>query len=290
MQVINTKEHIKNITTKTVIDTLCSKEFEGRLVGSKGNDKTRDYIEKIFAELKLDTLMDDDYCHKYYERVANFSQNDEKNELKLFNNVIGVIKGKNTHNAVVISAHFDHIGYENGQLIPGALDNASGVASLIQIAKNLKEISTTKTFDMDIIFCAFNSEEIGRRGSQSFVNDIQGMYYNIYNINIDCIGGKQAGNLTLNNKSKISDKLYDAMKSCMQKNKIQFSDIRIKGEVSDYKSFEEGSIPNINIVQENIKKFIHKPTDTPDTIDYKQIEQISNAICDFIQSNNGKNF
>ncbi|WP_404661526.1 M28 family peptidase [Haloimpatiens myeolchijeotgali] len=76
----------------------------------------------------------------------------------------------------------------------------------------------------------------------------------------------------------------------MIKNKIAFSDAQVKRSVSDYKSFEEKSIPNINIEQEYIKKFIHKPTDTPDIIDCKQIEQISNAICDFIQNNNGKSF
>lgn len=289
-QVVNTKEHKEIPSSEQIVKDLCSKEFEGRLVGSKGNDKARDYIVKIFKELELEPFIENDYYHKYYERVSNYSQNNRKNEFKTISNVVGVIKGKDRHSGVVISAHFDHLGYQNGKLIPGALDNASGIAALIQISKILKEKSKNKPFDMDIILCGFNSEEIGRTGSRNFVNDIQGMYYNLYNINIDCVGGKQGGKLALKNISKVSAKLYDTMKNCMKKNEITFSNTRVKGGSSDYKSFENSSIPNINIGQENIKKLIHKPTDTPDILNYEQIGKISNAICDFIENNNGKVF
>ncbi|GAE02660.1 peptidase M28 [Clostridium botulinum B str. Osaka05] len=73
------------------------------------------------------------------------------------NNVVGIIKGKDSKKAVVISAHPDHIGYQDGKIIRGGLDNTSDMSALIKIDNNLKE----KPFDMDIVICAFNGEEEG---------------------------------------------------------------------------------------------------------------------------------
>ncbi len=52
----------------------------------------------------------------------------------------------------MVSAHFDHLGYVNGKLIRGALDNASGVSALIKIANGLQAKSKEKPFDEDISF------------------------------------------------------------------------------------------------------------------------------------------
>lgn len=276
------QEQVKIPTVKDTVDTLCSDEFEGRSAGSKGNIKTEEYIEEVFKNLGLATLFEDSYYQKYYQGVR--VGNDDK--LKMVNNVVGVIKGKDSKKAVVISAHFDHIGYREGKLIRGAVDNASGTAALIEIAHNLKVKSEKKPFDMDIILCAFNGEEYGLRGSRVFVNSIMGIYNSLYNINIDCIGAKNGGKLALKNKSKCSNKLYKAIKTTMKKNNIEFGDTTIIG-LSDHYSFEESCTPNIFIAQENIRKLIHKPTDTPDIIDYELLKKISNAICDFIETNDG---
>ena len=49
-------------------------------------------------------------------------------------NVIGVIKGVDTTSSIVLGAHLDHLG-NNGLMFPGALDNASGVALQLAVAK-----------------------------------------------------------------------------------------------------------------------------------------------------------
>ena len=63
---------------------------------------------------------------------------------------------------VVLSAHFDHLG----KGFPGAMDNASGVASLIEIAKQLKRKKTKRS----IIVLAVTGEENGLLGSKYFAN------------------------------------------------------------------------------------------------------------------------
>ncbi|WP_315114633.1 M20/M25/M40 family metallo-hydrolase [uncultured Clostridium sp.] len=274
-------------STKEIVNTLCADEFQGRLIGSEGNEKAGEYIEKIFKNIGLDPYFDGSYYQKYYQKVNSTYRGERNNDkLKMVNNVVGFIKGKDSGSAVVISAHFDHIGYVDSNIIRGALDNSSGVSALIKIAHELKEKSKEKPFDMDIIFCAFNGEETGLSGSRAFVDQVNNMYYSMYNVNIDSIGAKEGGKLALKNKSKVSNKLYDAVKTTFKKNNIIFADNGVLG-TSDHASFENRGIPNIYIVQENINELIHKPTDIPDILDYEQIDKVANALCDFIETNNG---
>lgn len=284
------KETVKIPTTKEVVNKLCSDEFEGRLTGSKGNKKAEEYVSSIFKDIGLSPLFDDSYYHKYSQDILKiYGESNEGDKVGTVNNVVGVIKGKDSKKAVVISAHFDHEGYrKDGKLIRGALDNASGVSALIKIANDLQEKSKEKPFDMDIVICAFNGEEEGSAGSRAFVNEItsKSLYDNLYNINIDCIGSKKAGKLALKNKSKVSDKLYSSMKNTLKKNNVEFADTEVK-EASDHGSFEYKNIPNFYFVQENTEDLIHTPTDTPDTLNYEQIDKIANAIVDFVETNNG---
>lgn len=289
---IKVEAPIKLPTIEETITTLCSDEFGGRLVGSNGNELAGNYIKDYFKKLNLEHIYEKDYYHRYTQEVfANYGKQPDNTPpiTKSINNIVGVIKGNNSSNAVVISAHYDHIGYQEGKIIRGALDNASGVAALLEIAQNLKAKSLENPFDMDIVICSFNAEEFGLSGSNSFVKDIKSKYTKLYNINIDCVGAKKGGKISLKNKSKVSDKLYTAMKTSFKKNNIEFCDVSIGG-TSDHQSFEYAKIPNIFIAQEAAKPLVHVPTDTPEILDFNEIKKISNAICDFIETNNGVAF
>ncbi|MCB2290656.1 M28 family peptidase [Clostridium sp. CS001] len=219
-QLVQVQSPVKIPTIEETVNTLCSDEFEGRLVGSKGNEKAGGYISNIFEDIGLTPLFEDNYYEPYIQEVYKkygLIDKDDKPENKEVNNVVGVIKGKDSKKAVVISAHFDHLGYLDGKIIRGALDNASGVAALIEIAHMLN----------------------GKSKEQSF--------------NID------------------------------------FADVEVKG-LGDHLRFEGAGIPNVFIVQENVTKLVHKPTDIPDTLDYAQIDEIANAISDFVETNDGITF
>jgi len=86
-------------------------------------------------------------------------------------NVIGVKEGSHPtlkNQYLVLSAHIDHIGVgkalQGDQIYNGAMDNASGIASLIEIAGALKNAKTLRT----ILFVAVTGEEKGLLGSQYF--------------------------------------------------------------------------------------------------------------------------
>lgn len=276
---INIQDKSVNIKIENIVNTLCSDEFEGRLLGIKGNDRTVQYISDIFEKLKLDFLFHKSYFHKYILEVPNRERSSDITITA--KNVVGKVSGNNNKNAIIISAHFDHIGVENGEIYRRALDNASGVSALLKIAYALKEASEKEPFDFDIIISAFNGEEFALSGSKAFVKDIRTKYNKIFNINIDSIGSINGGNLALKNISKIKDseKLYEGIKNIIKKHKIEFSNTAVSE-----KAFEAG-IPNIYIGQEGIKPLVHELTDTPEMLDYIKMEKIAEAIYDFIKTN-----
>ena len=116
-------------------------------------------------------------------------------------NVIGIQRGTlypDTY--VVCGSHFDSFSWEgyNGGLCPGADDNATGVASVLESAR----IMTQYEFEYSIIYCAYGCEEMGLYGSEAYASrcqqqgmDILGYFNNDMNgylnpgdpIHIDCI-------------------------------------------------------------------------------------------------------
>src|SRR5207248_8498202 len=83
---------------------------------------------------------------------------------------------------VVLGAHVDHLGHgasvnsrsradEQGQVHPGADDNASGVAGLLEIAQYLADLRARGqlTGQRDVLFAAWSGEELGLLGSSYFV-------------------------------------------------------------------------------------------------------------------------
>jgi Iap family predicted aminopeptidase len=79
-------------------------------------------------------------------------------------NVIGVVPGTDparAGEAVVIGAHYDHLGVEAGTVYPGADDNASGTATVLGLAQSLAASRPPRT----LVFALFSGEEIGLVGS-----------------------------------------------------------------------------------------------------------------------------
>lgn len=191
-------EETVSINKEEVINKLCSDKFEGRWIGSVGNELAGEYINDLFGQIGLIPIFNDSYKEEYTQEVYKNSgliAEDDYGEVKTINNIVGKIEG-NSNNAIVISAHFDHIGIQDGKIIRGAIDNASGVAVLLDLAEILNNKYSVNKPVFDIIFCAFNGEENGLTGSEKFIEDINGKYDNLININIDSVGYKNGGKVT----------------------------------------------------------------------------------------------
>lgn len=108
-------------------------------------------------------------------------------------NVIATLTGTKYPNEYVIcGAHYD--SYSNGSTAPGADDNASGTAGVLEIAR----IMSNYTFDRTIIFCAFSGEEYGLYGSAAYAQRAKNQGMNIHGyFNLDMIGYLKPGNTTI---------------------------------------------------------------------------------------------
>ncbi|MFW5821578.1 MAG: M20/M25/M40 family metallo-hydrolase, partial [Bacteroidota bacterium] len=100
-------------------------------------------------------------------------------------NVIGVLKGKDTSNIIVVGGHYDHIGKYSGYIWNGADDNASGTVGVMSIAKACLE--TGEKPERTIVFAAWTGEEKGLWGSKYFAGHPYNNSNIILNLNYDMI-------------------------------------------------------------------------------------------------------
>ncbi len=106
-------------------------------------------------------------------------------------NIVGMIKGKNetgVNETIIVGAHMDHVGNNmNGTVNSGALDNASGVSVMLELARVILEAGQPED---NIIFVAFNGEEDGLLGSEYFTENPP-IEYDILDtkmLNLDMVG------------------------------------------------------------------------------------------------------
>jgi Zn-dependent M28 family amino/carboxypeptidase len=157
-------------------------------------------------------------------------------------NVIGLLKGsdpKLKNEYIVVGAHMDHVGIQGKDIIfPGGNDNASGVASLIGVARAFADSGIKPK--RSIIFVAFTGEEMGLKGSKYFV-DHMGVRKDKVKamVNFDMVG--DGTNLMTFSKE------YPFITKAVQKANRNLHNLEIivgpSGHGSDHVSFVEAGIP-----------------------------------------------
>ncbi|MGD8997076.1 MAG: M28 family peptidase, partial [Anaerolineae bacterium] len=110
-------------------------------------------------------------------------------------NVLGILRGADPahdHEVVVIGAHYDHIGSEpDGAIMNGANDNASGVATLLEIAR-LWQVESFRPA-LSVLFAAWDGEELGLLGSRHYVeHPTQSITQTVSMLNLDMVGAGEA--------------------------------------------------------------------------------------------------
>lgn len=201
-------------------------------------------------------------------------------------NVVGKISGQGYDghkDAIILSAHFDSTGWEKDQVYQGAVDNATGVAVLIQLASALKQYADEHPVLPDLIFVAFNGEESGLQGSEAFVQDIQKQYDHLYNINLDTIGVKNGGPvLIVGDDSERNKALMAALEESLLQHQM---DAKVTHEslTSDHVFFNSHNLSAVTIGQGDFTK-IHTLADTTDLINFEFLPDIVAAVYDFVSA------
>ena len=187
------------------------------------------------------------------------------------NNVVGVIKGSNSSlSPLVLTAHFDHLGVDlDGNIYRGALDNASGISFLLELASFLSSLPTP---DRDIIFVALNAEEFGLLGSSSFANENKNTLQGAKVINFDMIGSDDGIPITLmtGENEEFKSGLLDSLISYCKNNKIAY--LIENKDSSDHASFLNNGIDSVTINDGDISK-IHTKYDTLEYISESAINR-----------------
>lgn len=140
---------------------LSADDMEGRDTGSPGGERARAYIVGRLEAMGV--------AAPAMGRLQPFEANGRTREgPKKFNgtNILGLIPGTRvTDKYIVVSAHYDHVGMSEGHIYNGADDNASGVATMLELAARLKASPP----EHSVIVVAFDGEERGLIGARHFV-------------------------------------------------------------------------------------------------------------------------
>jgi aminopeptidase YwaD len=253
------------------VKILASPEFEGRGLGTDGVELAREYIVSEFESAGLQPI-GADYFHDFRLRLG-LAWVPAKN-------IIGKIPGNHPtlrDEYIVLGAHYDHQGYviRDGEKIiyHGADDNASGVATLIELAKYFSQ--NRDLIGRTLVFVAFDAEESGLHGARRFVRDsilhpgdikkmfsldMVGMYDTYKGLDLKGIEGIEGG-------SELVRKIADQR------------DISIKAKGyeierrTDTWPFGLAGIPSTHVFTGLVSPY-HQPEDTYDLLEYEGMAKI----------------
>ena len=188
-------------------------------------------------------------------------------------NIIGMIGGsdpKLNNEFVIIGAHLDHVGSQAGLLFPGANDNASGSAGVLEIANAF--IKGGLQPKRSVIFVLFASEEQGLFGAKYFVESWKRGYDKIIAmLNLDCISygdSIQVGN------GKSSPTLWRIANQIDETSLNSMVERTWSGGGADATPFHEKGVPCLYFVTTNSYDNLHLPTDTTETLNPTLFEKV----------------
>ena len=255
--------------------------------------KSLKYIEKLTPQniqVTSDTFRYLTEAEIEYIHIVN----EVSMEIKEAHNVVGIIPGTKSDKAVILSAHFDHMGQLGKSIFRGAMDNASGTATLLYLAEALSLMAEENPFDFDIIIAFCNDEENGLNGSAALAPLFKESYTNLFNLNIDCVGIGGSDNVYV-----LSDTTYRAFVEDIKMYLDMYDLLYIDDDstftyhVSDWVSFTNNGIPSVNFISAFIEAevpvdYFHTTSDTYDKLDYSQIVDLCEMIIGFISDNGSK--
>ncbi len=210
---------------------------------------------------------------------------DVKRVEKTVHNVAGYLPGA-TPEYIVIGAHYDHLGLGEqfsmepsaaGTIHPGADDNASGTAGVMELARYYASRPRPKR---GILFLAFAGEELGMLGSAYYVgHPLLPLENAVAMINLDMIGRIRDGKVYISGFGTAA--MFRPMLEEMRKDtdlNLDFSEQAGYGS-SDHTSFTTRQVPVLFFFS-GLHSDYHKPGDTPDKINSPQAVKLLQFIAE----------
>jgi hypothetical protein len=230
-------------------------------------------------------------------KKIRISETSKEHEI-ILNNVAAWIEGRDPYlknELVVFSCHADHIGIVNDNINPGADDNASGCAALLEIAQAFQNLKKKPL--RSVLFLWVTGEEIGLFGSQSYVeNPLFPLENTVADLNMDMIGrvkgiADTTSETPMSGKSEIfvitgnqSKELVSIADEVDRKSPIDIN-YSLSGRNSplqlfsrsDHYNFVKKDIP-ILFFTTGLHTDYHKPGDVIEKIDFDKMEDITKMV------------
>src|SRR4029077_13285279 len=201
------------------------------------------------------------------------------------NNVLAYLPGK-TDEYIIIGAHYDHLGYGNvdslapsqiGQIHPGADDNASGTAGVMELARLLAPMKGQ--LQRGILFASFAGEELGLLGSAEWVKEpTLPLGKAVAMLNMDMIGRIKDDKVYIGGTGTGST-FKSLLEEEQSKSKFKIEYSAGGYSASDHTSFVTKKIPVLFFFS-GLHSDYHKPSDTWDKINAPSAAQLLDFIDD----------
>lgn len=203
-------------------------------------------------------------------------------------NVIGYIpSARGSQQTVIVSAHYDHLAPQGQNWYPGADDNASGIAVLVELARRFKSLAKEGYLPQrNILFAAFSAEEIGLLGSHYYThNPLFPLDSTIVVLNMDMLG--RMGNQPVKGKHLFVagdnrlDQFTEILKGLNPKTGFKIDSKSLEEislfSLSDHFHFMERGIPSF-LITTGLHSDYHTTADTPEKLSYENMSKIADAM------------
>jgi hypothetical protein len=254
------------------VNTLADDALEGRETGTRGGRAAGAYLGQQFQRLKLRGGAADG---GYYQPFGSNSRN-----------LLGWIEGSDPelkHQYVMVTAHYDHVGYGKasnsfgplGQIHNGADDNASGDAGLLETAGAFNQLPQPPK--RSVMFALWDAEEEGLLGSKYWLEHPTVPLANVAAVlNVDMIG-RLRGNRVIVYGGRSSYGWRQMLSRDNQATGLLLDFDWLMKADSDHQPFFAAGVP-VLMLHTGLHEDYHRPSDKADKINSAGLKLISQLM------------
>ncbi len=271
-----------------VVETLASPSMNGRRTGTLGHRAAADFIAyelQRWGLFPLGSTSPGDSASHYFRYFPLTPAEDEGKEI-VARNIVAWLPGTESADVAdgcfILCAHYDHMGSytdEDGErqyYFPGANDNASGVAVVLDIAR--RRALPEKQPPYPVVFVLFDAEEQGLLGAHEFTENPPIPLDNALVINLDMVGGLNGRDLLVAHAAALLDEhpgmFFKRLKDIASATGLGIEHMRQGWEASDQFAFYQQQVPFIFLFGGATAEY-ERLTDTADRIDYAGLERVA---------------
>ncbi|MDR3271130.1 MAG: M20/M25/M40 family metallo-hydrolase [Peptococcaceae bacterium] len=277
-------KEILNRTALEDIAALADPLMQGREAGAKGEIQASAYLSKQMSALGLQPRGDlgAGYAHtftipalhkQFVQGRLTFTLGSADNLRVPSANLLGVLPGQ-TEELLILCAHYDHLGVYQGNLYPGANDNASGVACVLSVVRRL--LRENRLLHHTLLIAFWSAEESGFNGSQAFIAHPSAPLSAIRAVlNIDTVGNGTTGDFRLWGGDNLTSRALRQAGAALNFGALPDD---TSGHNSDQLSFTRAGIPAATLLAREWLTKNHTPEDTLDIISPEQISAAEELV------------